>query len=136
MITPETLEFGPAVLRTLPALVPAGMTRADLALELGLSAHLQMSDIEVDDAIAQMWAIRQAILEAAAMDPATEPIPFGSRDERLELLNMALYLGNLMDRAATLNHCDRDDIVARAMVRPVIRQVRTSTTHLRRLRTS
>ena len=53
------------------------MTQADLALELGLSAHLQMSGIEVDDAIAQLWAVRQAILEAADMDPSTEPIPFG-----------------------------------------------------------
>lgn len=112
------------------------MTQADLALELGLSAHLQLSDIEVDDAIAQMWAVRQAILEAGDMDPSTEPIPFGGRDERLELLNMALYLGNLMERAAMLNDCDRDDIVARAMARPVIQQVRASTSRLGQLRTS
>jgi hypothetical protein len=136
VITPETSEFGPAVLRSLAALVPAGMTQADLALELGLSAHLQMSDIEVDDAIAQMWAVRQAILEAGDMDPSAEPIPFGGRCGRLDLLNMAIYLGNLVERAATLNDCNRDAIVARAMVRPVIQQVRVSTTDLRQLRTS
>lgn len=112
------------------------MTQADLALELGLSAHLQMSDIEVGDAIARMWAVRQAILEASEMDPAAEPIPFGGRCERLDLLNMAIYLGNLVGRAATLNDCDPDAIVARAMVRPVIRQVRASTTDLRQLRSS
>ena len=78
------------------------MTRADLALELGLSAHLQACAIEVDDASAQLWAVRQAILEAADMDASTEPIPFGGRDERLGLLNMAVYLGNLVERAAAL----------------------------------
>ena len=102
MITPETPEFGPAVLRSLPALVPAGMTQADLALELGLSAHLQTSAIDVDDAIAQMWAVRQAVLEAADMDASAEPIPFGGRNDRLGLLNMVIYLGNLVERAATL----------------------------------
>jgi hypothetical protein len=112
------------------------MTRGDLALELGLSAHLQMSDIEVDDAIAQMWAVRQSVLEAGAMDPSAEPIPFGGRDERLELLNMVIYLGNLLERAATLNDCDRDAIVARALVRPVIQQLRAPSSALRQLRTS
>ena len=136
MITPETPAFGPAVLRSLPALVPAGMTQADLALELGLSAHLQMGDIEVSDAIAQMWAVRQAILEASDMDASNEPIPFGGRCERLDLLNMVIYLGNLVERAATLNDCDPDAIVARAMRRPVVQQVRASTVHLRQLRSS
>src|SRR6202043_3654550 len=68
VITLEAPTFGPAVLRSLNTLVPAGMTQADLALELGLSAHLQMCDIEVGDAIAEMWAVRQAILEASDMD--------------------------------------------------------------------
>ena len=45
------------------------------------------------------------------MDSSIEPIPFGGRDERLELLNMALYLGNLVERAAALGHCDAEAIV-------------------------
>lgn len=136
MVTPDIPEFAPSVLRSLPALVPAGMTQVDLALELGLSALLQVSDIEVDDAIAELWAVRQAILEASDMDPSTEPVPFGGRDERLHLLNVAIYLGNLVERAAVLNECDRHAIVARAMVRPVIHQVRVSRTALTQLRSS
>ena len=51
---------------------------------------------------------------------------------------MALYLGNLMERAAALNDCDRDDIVTRAMGRPVIqrRSVGPPPTHLRSCRSS
>jgi hypothetical protein len=103
------------------------MTEADLALELGLSAHLQMSGTEVDDAIAQMWAIRQAILEA---------IPIGGRSQRLGLLNLTLYLGHLVERAAALRDCDRDTIVTRALGRPVIRQIRRTAADVRQLRSS
>lgn len=136
MTKPETPEFGPAVLRSLPTLVPAGMIEADLALELGLSAHLQMSGTEADDAIAQMWAVRQAVLEASDLDASIEPIPFGGRSERLGLLNLAIYLGNLVDRAAAHQDCSRDAIVRRALGRPVIQQVRRTAPDIRQLRSS
>ncbi len=136
MTQTETPEFGSAVLRSLPVLVPAGMTQADLALEMGLSAHLQMGGVEVDDGIAHLWAVRQAILEASGMDPSIEPIPFGGRSGRLDLLNMAIYLGNLLERAAARNACDPDAIVTRALGRPVLYQVRSSVEDLRALRTS
>jgi len=136
VIKPEPTEFGPAVLRSLPTLVPVGMTEADLALELGLSAHLQMSGTEVDDAIAQMWAIRQAILEASDLDASIEPIPIGGRSQRLGLLNLTLYLGHLVERAAALQDCDRDTIVTRALGRPVIRQIRRTAADVRQLRSS
>ena len=136
MTKPETTEFGPAVLRSLPALVPVGMIQADLALELGLSAHMQKSGTEVDDAIAQMWAIRQAVLEASDLDSSTEPIPLGGRSDRLGLLNLAIYLGNLIERAAVRQECDRQTIVIRALDRPVIQQVRRSVPDIRQLRSS
>jgi hypothetical protein len=112
------------------------MTQADLALELGLSAHLQMNDTEVDDAISQMWAIRQAILEASDLDASIEPIPFGGRSPGLDLLNLTIYLGNLVGRAAALHECDRDTIVTRALGRPVIREIRRTAHDTRQLRSS
>jgi hypothetical protein len=133
---PEPSEFGPAVLRSLPTLVPVGMTEADLALELGLSAHLQMSGTEVDDAIAQMWAIRQAILEASGLDASIEPIPIGGRSQRLGLLNLTIYLGHLVERAAALQDCDRDSVVTTALGRPVIGQIRRAAADVRQLRSS
>jgi hypothetical protein len=133
---PETVAFAPAVLRSLPVLVPTGMTQADLALELGLSAYMEMSDTELDDAIGQMWAIRQAVLEAGDMDVSTEPIPFGGSSARLGLLNLALYLGNLVDRAAAHQECAGGTIVARALDRPVLQQVRRAAPEVRQLRSS
>lgn|GEM_PF-2038110 len=136
MTTTETPEFAPAVLRSLPTLVPAGMTQADLALELGLSAHLQACAIDLDDAFTQLWAVRQAILEAADMDASTEPIPFAGRDGRLGFLNMAVYLGNLVERAATKVRCEPQVVVERALGRPVVHQVRRTAADRRQLRSS
>ena len=132
----DTTEFAPAVLRSLAVLVPSGMTQADLALELGLSAHMQMSDTEVDEAIADMWSIRQAVLEAGEMDASIEPIPFGGRSQPTDLLHLAIYLGALVERAAAHQGCDAGAIVARSLRRPVLHQVRRSVPDVRELRSS
>lgn len=132
----ETSEFAPAVLRSLAALVPSGMTQADLALELGLSAHMQMTATEVDDAVGQMWAIRQAVLEAGDLDASIEPIPLVGRSERLGLLNLVIYLGHLVERAAAHQGCDGEAIVTRALLRPVLHQIRRTAPDIRELRTS
>jgi hypothetical protein len=133
---PETVDFAPAVLMSLPTLVPAGMVQADLALELGLTAYMQMSDTDVHDAIRQMWQIRTAILEAGGMDVSTEPIPFGGSSAQVELLNLALYLGNLVGRAAAHLDCDTKTIVARAMDEPTLQRIRPALPEVRQLRSS
>jgi hypothetical protein len=136
MSKPETVDFAPAVLMSLPSLVPAGMMQADLALELGLTAYMQLSDTDVNEAIRQMWHIRTAILEAGEMDVVIEPIPFGGSSEQLDLLNLALYLGNLVERAAAHQDCDSVTIVARAMDRPVLQRIRPVLPEVRQLRSS
>jgi hypothetical protein len=133
---PETVDFAPAVLLSLPVLVPSGMVQADLALELGLTAYMEMSGTELEDAVGQMWEIRTALLEAGDLDAAIEPIPFGGSSKRLDLLNLALYLGNLVDRAAAHQNCDSTTIVARAMDRPVLQRVRRTVPDVRQLRSS
>ena len=83
MSKPDTVDYAPAVLRSLHVLVPSGTTQADLALELGLTAWMRVSGTELEDALRQMWGIRQAVLEAGDMDPGIEPIPFGGSSYRL-----------------------------------------------------
>lgn len=132
----ETPEFAPSVLRSLPVLVPAGMTSADLALELGLTAHLQAAGVDLDEAARQLWAVRQGLLEAADMDTSLEPIPFRSRSERLGLLNMVIYLGDLLARAAATSASTRESVVERALDRPVVQAVRAPVAERRQLRSS
>jgi hypothetical protein len=133
---PETIDYAPEVLRSLHVLVPSGTTQADLALELGLSAWMHVSGTELADAISQMWEIRQALLEAGDMDAAIEPIPFGGSSDRLDLLNLAIYLGNLVERAAAHQECDKETIVAKALDRPVLQRVHMAAPEVRELRSS
>jgi len=136
VIKREPPTFAAVVLRSLPVLVPSGIGTADLALELGLSACMQMSNTDVDCAIGQMWSIRKAVLEVSRLDTASEPVPFGGSSERLDLMNLALYLGNLVERAAAQGGCDADSIVAQALDSPIIQGIAPTAPEVWRLRSS
>jgi hypothetical protein len=110
----ECTDFGEAVLRNLPALVPPGTTRADLALELGLCALMHRCDVDLDDALHRLWEVRGALLVAGGLDPTTEPIPFGGRDPQSALVNLAIYLGDLFARARATTRSDTATMTARA----------------------
>ena len=116
--------------------MPSGTTAADLALELGLSACMQMSDTDANGAIGQMWSIRTAVLEVSQLDVPSEPVPFGGSSERLGLINLALYLGNLVERAAAQGGCDADTIVAMALDRPIIQGIARIAPEVWQLRSS
>jgi hypothetical protein len=133
---PDTADYAAAVLRSLHVLVPSGATQADLALELGLTAWMHASGTDIEDALDQMWRIRQAVLEAGTMDPDIEPIPFVGNSSRIDLLNLAIYLGNLVERAATTRGCDRDVIVVEALDHPALRHVTVPAPQVRMLRSS
>ena len=108
-------DFMPNVVRGLSDLGP--MPEPDLALELGLSAWMRISGIDLADARAQMLSIRSAVIEAGDLDPATEPVPFSGRTSRLAVLNLAAYLGNLMKRASSSARCQPDVLVERVLGR-------------------
>jgi hypothetical protein len=110
-----TCDFMPNVLRGLSDLGP--VPEPDLALELGLSAWMRISGIDLADARAQMLSIRSAVIEAGDLDPATEPIPFSGRTSRVAVLNLAAYLGNLMKRASSSSRCQPDVLVERVIGR-------------------
>ncbi len=110
----EFTDFGEAVLRNLEALVPPGTTAADLALELGLCAWMHHCDTDLDEALDRLWEVREAVLRTGELDPTTEPIPFGGRDPQAALVNLAIYLGDLLVRAAAASGSDAATVVARA----------------------
>ncbi len=110
----EFTDFGEAVLRNLDTLVPPGTTGADLALELGLCAWMHQCDTDLDDAVDRLWEVREAVLRTGGLDPITEPIPFGGRDPQAALVNLAIYLGDLLARATAASGSDTATVVARA----------------------
>jgi hypothetical protein len=109
------LHFAPAVLRGLSALGLPECSQPDLALELGLSAWMRFSGTDLESAQSDMLAMRTAVLEAAEMDVATEPVPFTGQTPRAAILNLAAYLGNLIARAAALTQCEPTEIVEQAI---------------------
>jgi hypothetical protein len=110
----EFVDFGEAVLRNLDALVPQETIRADLALELGLTAWMRQSETGLEEALDQLWEAREALITAGGLDPATEPVPFGGRAPQTALLHLAVYLGTLVDRAAAHAGCDTGTLARRA----------------------
>jgi hypothetical protein len=105
--------FAPAVLRGLVDLGPVAET--DLALGLGLSAWMHFSDMDFEGARHELLAARRILLGVGNIDPLTEPIPFSGRSPRLDTLNLAAYLGNLIERAAASAKCPPDAIVERTI---------------------
>jgi hypothetical protein len=78
---------------------------------------MRFSDIDLEDARSSMLEIRSVLLEAGKMDSRTEPIPFSGRSPRLDVLNLATYLGDLVGRAASSTNCEPDLIVERTIER-------------------
>lgn len=113
MTVTATKGFAPAVLRGLVDLGP--VVETDLALELGLSAWIRFNDVDFEEARQALLEARRVLLEVGGIDPVTEPIPFSGRSARLDTLNLAAYLGNLVERAAASAQCPPDAIVELAI---------------------
>jgi hypothetical protein len=93
------------------------VVETDLALELGLSAWMSFSGTCAEDARTEMHAIRQAVLEVSRLDAATEAIPFRGRSARADVLNLAVYLRNLVERAARSAGCEPEAVIDQAIDR-------------------
>jgi hypothetical protein len=59
--------------------------------------------------------LREAVLVAAGMDAAREPVPFVGRSPRDDVLCAVSYLGALLERAARAAGCTSDEIAERAI---------------------
>jgi hypothetical protein len=111
----DSRPFAPTVLRGLADFGPVEET--DLALELGLSAWMSFSGTCAEDARTEMHAIRRAVLEVSQLDADTEAIPFRGRSARSDVLNLAVYLRNLIERAARSDECEPEALIDRAIAR-------------------
>jgi hypothetical protein len=62
---------------------------------------------DLHSATATMLALRQVLLEVGGMDSDTEPVPLVGLTPRLDALNLAAYLGDLVIRASRSAQCER-----------------------------
>jgi hypothetical protein len=120
-------DFGPSLLRGLATLEPGDAQDDDLSLTLGLSLWLHRSGTDLREARATMLEIRGLLLEVGGMDRRTEPVPLFGRSERVDVLLLASYLGDLVLRAAATAECDPQQIVSRVVARLGARERRSPT---------
>jgi hypothetical protein len=97
--------FSETALRGLVSLGPIDGSPDDLALELGLSVWMHQCDVDIDGASDALWNVRGILLEVANFDPRSEPIPFSGRSPKLDLVNLAAYLGRLVFRVSAATQC-------------------------------
>jgi len=109
--------FGPTVLRGLAELAPAASSRPDLALELGLTAWMRQGEMDLEGTRSAMKALRTAVVEAAEMDLRSEPVPLSGLSPKDDLMNWAIYLANLVQRAAARKRCHTSLIVEQSIRR-------------------
>jgi hypothetical protein len=82
---------------------------------VGLGAWMRANSVGRNEVSAAMWSLRQALLEVAGLDKATEPVPMRTPDRARSVWIMAAYLEDLVARAAAL--CSRRDGVEGAVSR-------------------
>jgi hypothetical protein len=108
-------DFSALVLRGLADMGLRGENEGELCLELGLSAWIARSGECLIDAPPLMLTMRAALISASGIDADEEPLPFRGVNPRLDVLNLAVYLRELIGRAASAGHCDGVIMVERAL---------------------
>jgi hypothetical protein len=108
-------RFARIVLSGLATFGPGAPGGPDLALELGLSAWMRLAGVGTAEARATLSALREAIVAAAGLDRAEEPLPFVGRDPRADTLVLAAYLCDLLTRATRAAGLDHQAVVDRAL---------------------
>jgi hypothetical protein len=101
MISSVPEGFGSALLSGLAELGPIEPFSGDLSLELGVSVWLRTTGTPLLEARGRLLHIRDLIIEVCGLDPATEPVPLVGRSPRNDVLNLVVYLGDLLGRAAS-----------------------------------
>jgi hypothetical protein len=62
-----------------------------------------------------LFEVREALLAAGGLDADTEPHPLVGRSDRADLLAIAVYLADLLFRAASASCCSREDLSDRVL---------------------
>ncbi len=87
----------------------------DQVIPFGLTATMARHGAGAEDVIEAILALRSAVITAAGLDPTTEPVPLVVGDPKVAVVNLAVYLLGLLDRAATAASTDRATVSVRTL---------------------
>jgi hypothetical protein len=108
-------SLAPEIARGIAVLHPGDLAPESLMLPLSVSLLLRRARSDLRSARAAMLEVRRAVIEASALDRATEPVPLLAGDERTVVLHLGIYLDGLIDRAAAAGGLTRSAIVEHAL---------------------
>jgi hypothetical protein len=75
-------------------------------IPFGLTASMARHGAGAHDVVEAILALRRAVVSAAGLDPATEPVPLVVGDPAVAAVSLARYLQGLLDRAARAMRTD------------------------------
>ncbi len=107
--------FLTAFVAGLVQLGPIEPRSGDLSIELGISVWMRRSGTPVAEASTVLGELRVALVEAAGLDLATEPVPLVGHAPARDLLTLVLTVSDLLDRAVVASGLSRDELVRRAL---------------------
>jgi hypothetical protein len=87
----------------------------DLTCLMTISAWMSRTGIDVGDSVDAMLALRTAVIGAAQLDRHSEPVPLLPADDKVAIVNLALYLEDLFWRASTAGGCTVVQIASSAL---------------------
>jgi hypothetical protein len=106
---PGGADFARDVVRCIVSLSDEGPAAGPLSLPFGLTAWMHRHGAGVSDTIDTLMSLRTALLVAAGLDAGSEPVPLRVADPVLFVLNLAVYLDGLVERAARVLGVSRGD---------------------------
>lgn len=77
-------------------------------IELALALSLPMARHRIGPLglVSALRLLRQAVLEVSELDPDREPVPLAAGEPRVAALAVAVYVAELLARAARVTGCD------------------------------
>lgn len=96
----ELTEFAGELACCLAGLCEGGPLEFSLSVPFGINASMKRHGLGLDEVVIAVLELRRALLALPGLDAVSEPVPLRVPDRAVFVLNLAVYLGGLLDRAA------------------------------------
>jgi hypothetical protein len=106
---PGGIDFVSDIVGCIVRLAEDGPAAGELSLPFGLNAWMKRHGVGLSDTIDAVMSLRRALLTTAGLDTRSEPVPLRVADPVLFVLNLAVYLDGLVERAARALGVSRGD---------------------------
>jgi hypothetical protein len=108
-------RFAHEAMLGLADLEPEDLAQGNLTVPLGLSLWMRRGGIGIEAARDAMFDLRAALLDASGLDERTEPVPLVVADPVAATISLAVYVDDLLQRAARTAATSRAEMARRSL---------------------